>query len=153
MRHKKAGRKLNRSTSHRKAMFRAMLTSLFRHEKIETTEPKAKELRRLADKLITLGKTGGLHAIRAVASVINDPEVVRKVFKEIAPRFTERLGGYTRVVKLGQRRGDGAAMAIIEIIEGAKAAKKATKEPAAKAKKAPAKKAAKGKAGDQGEAT
>lgn len=153
MRHKKAGRKLNRSTSHRKAMFRAMLTSLFRHEKIETTEPKAKELRRLADKLITLGKTGGLHAIRAVASVVNDPEVVRKVFKEIAPRFTERLGGYTRVVKLGQRRGDGAEMAIIEIVEGAKAAKKA-REPAAKAKKAHTKKDEKApKDEGQGEAT
>jgi large subunit ribosomal protein L17 len=149
MRHKKAGRKFSRSTAHRKAMFRSMLTSLFRHEKIETTETKAKELRRLADKLITLGKTGGLHAIRAVATVINDPEVVRKVFKEIAPRFSERVGGYTRVIKIGPRRGDGAEMALIEIVEGAKAAKAAkkdAKEPKAKkpaAKKAPAKKAAK----------
>lgn len=151
MRHKKAGRKFSRSTAHRKAMFRAMLTSLFRHEKIETTEPKAKELRRLADKLITLGKTGGLHAVRAVASVINDPEVVRKVFKEIAPRFTERLGGYTRVVKIGQRHGDGAEMAVIEIVEGAKAAKKTDKEPAAKAKKVPAKKAPKAPKAPKGE--
>ena len=150
MRHKKAGRKFSRSTAHRKAMFRAMLTSLFRHEKIETTEPKAKELRRLADKLITLGKAGGLTAIRSVASVINDPDVVRKLFKEIAVRFPERRGGYTRIVKIGPRRGDGAEMAIVEILEDGKAAKKEAKEPAkAKAKKAPAKKAPKAEEQDE----
>jgi large subunit ribosomal protein L17 len=142
MRHKKAGRKFSRTPAHRKAMFRSMLTSLFRHEKIMTTDAKARELKRLADQMITLGKKGGLHAIRAVATVINDPEVVRKVFKEIAPRFTERKGGYTRAVKVGQRRGDGAEVTIVEILEGTKvAAKKEAREPKAKAKKAPAKKA------------
>ena len=142
MRHKKAGRKFSRTPAHRKAMFRSMLTSLFRHEKITTTDAKAKELKRLADQMITLGKKGGLHAIRAVATVINDPEVVRKVFKEIAPRFSERRGGYTRAVKVGQRRGDGAEITIVEILEGVKAAaKKEAKEPKAKARKAPAKKA------------
>ena len=154
MRHKKAGRKFNRAPAHRKAMFRVMLTNLFRYDKITTTDAKAKELRRLADRLITLGKKGGLHAVRAVATVINDPEVVRKVFKEIAPRFSERAGGYTRVVKLGQRMGDGAEMSIIEILEGAKAAKKDSK---AKAKKTPVRKTDKAekaeeKAEEKGEA-
>jgi large subunit ribosomal protein L17 len=117
-------------------MFRNMLTSLFRHEKITTTQIKAKELRRLADKLVTLGKAGGLHSIRQVASVVNDPEVVTKIFKTIAPRFADRAGGYTRVVKIGRRLGDGAEMCIIELLEGAKPAagkkEKGAKEPAAK---------------------
>ncbi|MBI5527185.1 MAG: 50S ribosomal protein L17 [Deltaproteobacteria bacterium] len=124
MRHKNAGRKFNRTPAHRKAMFRALLTNLFRHEKIETTDAKAKELRRLADKVITLGKAGGLHAIRSVASVVNDAEVARKIFTTIAKRFPDRLGGYTRVVKLGRRMGDGAAMSLVEIIGETKPGKK-----------------------------
>jgi large subunit ribosomal protein L17 len=121
-------------------MFSALLTAFFRHEKIITTEPKARELKRLADKIVTLGKTGGLAAVRQVAETINDAEVVSRIFKQIAPRFTERKGGYTRLIKVGQRRGDAAEMTIIELVEGAVKAP-AVKKPAAK--KAPAKKAAK----------
>lgn len=147
MRHKKAGSKFSRTPAHRKAMFRNMLTSLFRHEKITTTQIKAKELSRLAEKLVTLGKAGGLHNIRHVASVVNDPEVVTKIFKTIAPRFADRAGGYTRIVKVGRRLGDGAEMCIIELLEGAKPAaakkEKGAKEPAAK-KAAPRKPAKEG---------
>jgi len=129
MRHKNAGRKFSRTPAHRKAMFRALLTNLFRHEKIKTTDAKAKELRRLADQVITLGKTGGLHAIRSVASIIADAEVTRKIFGTIAKRFPERRGGYTRIVKLGRRMGDGAEMAIVEILGEAKTGKKEKTKP------------------------
>jgi len=122
MRHRNAGRKYGRTPEHRKSMFRNLLTSFFRHEKITTTDPKAKELKRLAEKLITMGKAGDLNNIRKAASIINDPEVVSKIFKNISPRFKDRAGGYTRIVKLGKRLGDGADMSIIELIEGVKPA-------------------------------
>ena len=116
MRHLKAGRKLGRTSSHRKAMFRNMLTSLFEHERIETTDAKAKELRKLAEKLITLGKRGDLHARRQVLKVIRDKKVVRSLFENIAPRYQNRQGGYTRIFKAGRRRGDNSPVSIIELI-------------------------------------
>ena len=109
-------RRLGRPIGHRKALFRNLVTELLDHGKIETTEVKAKEVRMLAEKLITLGKQGDLHARREVAKVIADKAVVKKLFDEIATRYTERNGGYTRVVKLGPRRGDAAPMAIVELI-------------------------------------
>ena len=116
MRHRKAGRKFSRTTSHRLMMLRNMVTSFFEHERIETTEAKAKEVQRLAERLITLGKRGDLHARRQALMVINSREVVQKLFNEITPRFTERNGGYTHIVKTKNRAGDGAALAIIELI-------------------------------------
>lgn len=109
-------RRLGRPIGHRKALFRNLVTELLDHGKIETTEVKAKEVRMLAEKLITLGKQGDLHARREVAKVITDKAVAKKLFDEIATRYTERNGGYTRVVKLGPRRGDAAPMALIELI-------------------------------------
>ena len=117
MRHKRKGRKLGRTSSHRKAMFANMAIALFQHEKIKTTEPKSKELRRVAEKLITLAKRGDLHARRLAAKTIHDKEILQKLFDEIGPRYADRNGGYTRIVKLGMRFGDGAPMAIIELIE------------------------------------
>lgn len=117
MRHAKAGRRLGRKTSHRIAMFRNMVTSFFDHEKITTTDAKAKELRSIAEKLITLGKRGDLHARRLAASYIRDPKIVAKLFSQIAPRYTARDGGYTRIIKLGIRPGDVAEVAIIELVE------------------------------------
>ena len=115
MRHGKAGRKLNRSTSHRVAMFRNMVTSLLEHEQIFTTVPKAKELRRWADWMITLGKRGDLHARRQALAVIRDKQVVHKVFNDLGPRFQNRPGGYTRIIKVGFRRGDASPMCILEL--------------------------------------
>ncbi len=117
MRHRVAGRKLGRKTGHRLAMFRNMATSLFEHERIYTTVPKAKELRKWADWLITLGKRGDLHARRQALGFIRSKKVVHKLFAEIAPRYADRPGGYTRIVKAGFRRGDGAPMCIIELVE------------------------------------
>ena len=117
MRHRKAGRKLGRSSGHRKALYRNLITELFRHERIKTTEAKAKAIRPLAEKLITLGKRGDLHARRLAAARLNDPLVVKKLFEELAPRYEDRPGGYTRILKLGRRQGDGAEMAIIELVE------------------------------------
>ena len=116
MRHQKAGRKLSRTRSHRKAMYKNMLASIFAHEKIETTTPKAKELGPLAEKLITLGKRGDLHARRQVLSLIPDRKIVHKLFEEIAPRFQNRQGGYTRIVRSGFRAGDNAPLSIIELV-------------------------------------
>ena len=116
MRHLKAGRKLNRTSSHRKALLRNLVTSLLEFEKIETTDAKAKELRKVADKMITWGKRGDLHARRQALVVINDKKIVQKLFNDIAPRFRERVGGYTRTVKSGRRRGDNAPLSIIELI-------------------------------------
>ena len=104
MRHLKSGRKLNRSSSHRWALMRNLITSLLRDEKIRTTDPKAKELRRWADRVITLGKQGSLHARRQALGIVQDKAVVRKLFDSIAPRFKDRPGGYTRIIKIGQRR-------------------------------------------------
>lgn len=118
MRHLKAGRKLNRSPSHRLALMRNLVTSLLRHERVKTTDPKAKEMRRWVDRMIGLGKEGSLHARRRALGFIRDKAVVRKVFDALAPRFKERNGGYTRIVKLGWRRGDHAALSMIEFVSG-----------------------------------
>lgn len=140
MRHRQAGRKLNRTTSHRLMMLRNMVTSLFEHERIETTEAKAKELRGLAEHLITLGKRGDLHARRQALRVINSKKVAHKLFTEITPRFAERNGGYTHIFKTRNRAGDGAALAIIELLpaevkeEKEKARKKAAKKKTAEKK-------------------
>ena len=117
MRHNKAGRRLGRKTSHRVAMFRNMVTSFFDHEKITTTDAKAKELRSIAEKMITFGKKGDLHAMRQAASYIRDKKVVTKLFTAIAPRYKERAGGYTRIIKLGLRPGDNASLSVIELVE------------------------------------
>jgi large subunit ribosomal protein L17 len=117
MRHLKQGRKLGRTTAHRKALLRNLATALLEHERITTTEPKAKELRRVADKLVTLGKRGNLHARRQALQVVQSNAVVQKLFNEIAPRFAERQGGYTRILRLGYRPGDAAAMAVIELVD------------------------------------
>ncbi len=117
MRHGKQGRKLNRTASHRKAMFANMAASLIEHEQIVTTLPKAKEMRRVADKLITLGKRGDLHARRQAISKIRDVDQVKKLFDVLGPRYKERNGGYTRVLKAGFRYGDNAPMAVIELVE------------------------------------
>ena len=117
MRHLKSGRKLNRSSAHRKAMFRNMVTSLLLHERVQTTDAKAKELRRWADRMVTLGKRGSLHARRQALAYVRDRNVVRKLFDEIAARFTGRAGGYTRITKVGLRRGDVAPLSIIELTE------------------------------------
>ena len=152
MRHNKAGRRLGRTTSHRVAMFRNMVTSFLDHEKITTTDAKAKELRSIAEKMITLGKKGNLHAMRQAASYIRDKKVVTKLFTTIAPRYQERDGGYTRIIKLGLRSGDNASLSLIELVEGPvekKALKKTPKKAAAK--KAPAKEETKSKAAPQPE--
>lgn len=117
MRHNKAGRRLGRTTSHRIAMFRNMVTSFLEHERITTTDAKAKELRSIAEKMITLGKRGDLHALRQAASYIRDKKVVTKLFSTIAPRYQERDGGYTRIIKLGIRPGDNAPLSVIELVE------------------------------------
>lgn len=123
MRHNKSGRRLGRTTSHRVAMFRNMVTSFLTHERIVTTDAKAKELRPIAEKMITLGKKGDLHAIRQAASYIRDKETVTKLFSAIAPRYKERAGGYTRIIKLGIRPGDAAPLSVIELVEEAVVAK------------------------------
>lgn len=115
MKHRKAGRKLGRTASHRRAMIRNMVTSLFIHERIETTEAKAKELRSLAEKMISLAKRGDLHARRQALAVVRDKRVVKKLFDEIAPRYKDISGGYTRMIKVGVRRGDGSPTALIEL--------------------------------------
>jgi len=117
MRHLNQGRKLGRTSAHRKALLRNLATALLEHERITTTEPKAKELRRVADKLVTLGKRGDLHARRQALQVVRNTDIVRKLFNDIAPRFAERNGGYTRVLRLGYRPGDAAAMAVIELVD------------------------------------
>jgi len=119
MRHRKSGRQLSRNSSHRWALMRNLITALLRDEKIQTTDPKAKELRRWADRVITLGKAGSLHARRQVLGIVQDKSVVRKLFDTIAPRFKERAGGYTRIIKIGWRRGDAAQMSLIELVAGA----------------------------------
>ena len=125
MRHAKAGRKLNRTSSHRTAMFANMAASLIEHEQIVTTLPKAKELRPIVEKLVTLAKRGDLHARRVAASRLRDEAMVHKLFETIGPRYAERQGGYTRVLKAGFRYGDNAPVAVIEFVDrdpGAKGA-------------------------------
>jgi len=136
MRHMKSGKRLGRNTSHRKAMMRNMVTSFFEHGKITTTDARAKELRKMAEKLITMARRGDLHSRRLVMQVVRDKKVVDKLFDTIAPRYTERPGGYTRIIKLGHRSGDNASLSVIELIE-----EEFTAKP--KKKKTPVKKAAK----------
>ena|SRR6185369_1958417 len=150
MRHNKSGRRLGRTTSHRVAMFRNMVTSFFNHERITTTDAKAKELRSIADKMITLGKRGDLHAMRQAAAYIREKSVVTKLFATIAPRYADRPGGYTRIVKLGLRPGDNASLAMIELVEEEFTPK--VKKSAAPVKAASAPKAAKKKAAPAEEA-
>jgi large subunit ribosomal protein L17 len=117
MRHNIAGRRLGRDSSHRKAMYRNLVTDLLKHEKIITTEAKAKEIRGIAEKMITLGKKSGLHAYRQALTFITDTDVTQKVFSELGPRYKERPGGYTRIVKLAPRLGDNAAMVQLELVQ------------------------------------
>ena len=117
MRHRVAGKKLNRSPSHRKALFRNLVTALLQHEAVRTTDAKAKELKRWGDRLITLGKQGTLHARRRAAAVVMSRTVVKKLFDELGPRYQARQGGYTRVVKLGVRAGDAAPVSIVELVD------------------------------------
>lgn len=130
MRHGKSGRRLGRKTSHREAMFRNLVTSFLNHEKITTTDAKAKEIRSVAEKMITLGKRGDLHALRQAASYIREKSVVTKLFSTIAPRYKDRPGGYTRIVKLGARQGDAAPVSIIELVEEEMKVKKVRQKPA-----------------------
>jgi large subunit ribosomal protein L17 len=117
MRHQKAGRKLNRTSAHREAMFRNMAGSLFRHELIKTTLPKAKELRRVAEPLITLAKDDSVHHRRVAFARLRDKEAVGKLFTELGPRYSERPGGYLRILKCGFRAGDAAPMAYVELVD------------------------------------
>ena len=116
MRHRKSGKRLGRTGSHKKAMLRNMVTSVFEHERIVTTTPKAKEARKVVDKMITLAKRGDLHAKRQAMSFIQSRDVVAKLFDEISGQFADRNGGYTRIIQTGQRRGDAAPMAILELV-------------------------------------
>lgn len=116
MRHLKSGRQLSRNSSHRWALMRNLITALLREEKIQTTDPKAKELRRWVERVITLGKRGDLHARRQAASILFDKTVLQKLFDTIGPRFKDRPGGYTRIIKLGIRHGDAAQMSLIELV-------------------------------------
>jgi len=148
MRHLKKGRKLNRTSSHRSALMRNLVTSLFRHERIRTTDPKAKEVRGWADWIIGLGKEGTLHARRQALGVVQNEIVVRKVFDTLAPRYKDRPGGYTRIAKIGRRHGDNALVSLIELVpadgsvkgETSSGAKKGRSRPAQKAKDGGAKK-------------
>ena len=145
MRHLVDGKKLGRTSAHRKAMFANMAVSLINHERIETTLPKAKELRRFAERLVTLGKKQNLNSRRIALSLIKDSDAVGKLFDELSKRYATRNGGYTRIMKLGWRHGDRAPMAVIEYLNDAKASAEGDKSAKAKktpAKKAPAKKAA-----------
>ena len=141
MRHRKAGLKLNRTPSHRHAMFRNMVTSLLKHERIRTTEAKAKEIRRWADQLITLAKRGDLHARRRALSIVREKEVVHKLFEHADERFGAVSGGYTRVIKLGKRPGDAAPMSLVELIASQDTKKKKTKKKKTKTEGKPKKKA------------
>lgn len=116
MRHRKAGKRLGRTTSHRLAMVRNMVTALLDHERIVTTTPKAKEVRRIADKMITLGKRGDLHARRRALGMVRDKRVVAKLFSKLRDEYMDRNGGYTRIIRTGNRPGDAAPMAILELI-------------------------------------
>jgi len=122
MKHRIVGRRLDRTTEHRTAMLKNMATSLFRHERIVTTTPKAKELKRFADKIVTLAKKASPHARRQANVEIRDVEVLNKLFETIGPRFAERSGGYTRIVRVGRRAGDNAEMSVIELVERTQAA-------------------------------
>ena len=137
MRHRKGQRKLHRTTSHRLAMLNNMVTSLLEHQAIRTTLPKAKEARAMAERIITLGKRGGLSNVRLAARVVKNREVLQKVFSEYKDRYATRPGGYTRIVRLGFRKGDAAEMALLELVDRpakAPAAAEGTDAPATEAK-------------------
>jgi large subunit ribosomal protein L17 len=136
MRHRKAGRKFSRTAEHRKAMFANMAAALIKHEQIVTTLPKAKDLKRVAEKLITLGKRGDLHARRLVAARLRDDAMVSKLFDTIGPRYKDRNGGYTRVLKAGFRYGDSAPLAVIELVDRDESAKGQDSGPTAEAQEA-----------------
>ena len=140
MRHGVSGRKLSRNTSHRLAMFRNMVTSLLQHERVYTTDAKAKEIRRWADWMITLGKRGDLHARRQALQVVRDKKVVAKLFGDLAQRYQARSGGYTRAVKVGFRPGDGAPISIIELVAGETEKKKKKRKGKKEGAAAPARK-------------
>ena len=123
MRHRLSGRKLNRTSAHRKALFNNLAAALIQHEQIKTTLPKAKDLRPIAEKLITLGKRGNLHARRQAIAVLGDAKLAAKLFDTLAPRYAKRSGGYTRVLKAGFRYGDASPMAVIEFVDRDAAAK------------------------------
>jgi large subunit ribosomal protein L17 len=147
MRHRKASLKLSRTTSHRLAMFRNMVTSLFKHERIQTTGVKAKELRRWAEHVITLAKKGDLHARRQALAIIREKSVVHKLFLEAQEKFGKTAGGYTRIVKLERRAGDAAPMSLVELIVPGEGGKKKAKKKTAKA--ATGKKKAEGEAKEE----
>jgi large subunit ribosomal protein L17 len=132
MRHLKAYRRLGMNASHRKAMMRNMVTSLIEHERIETTDTRAKEIRRLADRMVTLGKRGDLHSLRLSLKTVRTKTAAKKLFDELAPRFKEKQGGYTRIVKIGRRHGDNADMAILEWSLPQASAESSKKKPAKK---------------------
>ena len=134
MRHRRSGIKIGRTTSHRQAMFRNMVTSLFKYDRIQTTDTKAKELRRWADHVITLAKKGDLHARRQVLSIMREKSVVHKLFEEAEERFGKMNGGYTRIIKIGTRPGDAASVSLIELVAYEEIAKKGKKKPKAKPK-------------------
>jgi large subunit ribosomal protein L17 len=146
MKHRVVGRRLDRTTEHRTAMLRNMATSLFRHERITTTTPKAKELKRFADKMVTLAKKGSPHARRIANRDVRDVEVLNKLFGSLADRFKARPGGYTRIVRVGRRHGDNADMAVIELLDRAPAAAEPEETGEKKAAKAKPEKAPKAKA-------
>ncbi len=135
MRHQVRGNRLNRSADHKRAMLRNMVTSLFAHERIETTITKAKEARRYAERMITFAKRGDLGARRQAARFVNDPKILQKLFSEIGPRYADRPGGYTRVMRTSIRKGDDAQLAILELVEKdfTPKPKREKKQPAAKA--------------------
>jgi large subunit ribosomal protein L17 len=130
MRHGNSGRKLSRNTSHRRALLRNMVTSFLEHGRLITTLPKAKEIRPLAEKMITLGKRDSLHARRQVHAYLLKEAIAKRVFDTIAPKFADRKGGYSRIIKLGNRKGDGADLAVIELIGSELEVKKAEREKA-----------------------
>ena len=136
MRHRNEGRKLSRNTSHRRALLRNLVTALLEHGRLMTTLPKAKEVRPLAERMITLGKRDNLNARRMVHSYLLKDETARKVFTTIAPKFADRKGGYSRIIKLGNRKGDGADLAIIELLGSELESKKAERAAKAEAKEA-----------------
>jgi large subunit ribosomal protein L17 len=136
MRHRVAGRKLSRTTKHRELMFRNMVVSLFEHQRIKTTLAKAKELRKWAEKIITLGKKNSLHTRRLAFALLRDEGIVKKLFDEIAPQYKDREGGYTRIYKMGWRQGDNAPMSLIELVAASAAPEKKKKSAVTKAKEA-----------------
>ena len=132
MKHRIGYNRLGRNVSHRKALYRSMTTALFRHERIKTTKPKAREIRKVAERLITRARIDSVHNRRIAAKTIQDKEILAKLFNDIGPRFKERPGGYTRILKLGQRYGDASEMVFLELVEHKELARKKRKKPAEK---------------------